>query len=52
MERFGFRFVNQRGSHMKYSNGTKSVIIPNHTEVARGTLKVYLTWPILRWMIF
>ncbi len=42
LERFGFRFVSQRGSHMKYSNGTKSVIVPNHTEVARGTLKSIL----------
>ncbi len=41
LERFGFRFVSQRGSHMKYSNGTKSVIVPNHTEVARGDAQKY-----------
>lgn len=42
LEKFGFSFVSQKGSHMKYSNGTKSVIIPNHYEVAKGTLKSIL----------
>lgn len=38
----GFVYVSQKGSHLKYSNGTNIVIIPNHTEVAKGTLKSIL----------
>lgn len=43
LQDFGFRFVSQKGSHMKYSNGDRVVIIPNHSEVARGTLKSILS---------
>ena len=43
LEKFGFKYVSQRGSHIKYSNGDKVVIIPNHNEVAKGTLKSILT---------
>lgn len=43
LEKFGFCFVAQKGSHMKYSNGKNVVIIPNHSEVAKGTLKSILT---------
>lgn len=39
----GFRFTSQKGSHMKYSNGDRTVIIPKHTEVAKGTLKSILS---------
>lgn len=42
LEKAGFRYVTQRGSHMKYSNGQNVVIIPNHSEVAKGTLKSIL----------
>ena len=28
---------------MKYSNGDRTVIIPKHTEVAKGTLKSILS---------
>ena len=42
LKRFGFEFVSQKGSHMKYSNGLKVVIIPNHDEIAKGTLKSIL----------
>ncbi len=42
LEKFDFRFVSQKGSHMKYSDGTHVVIIPNHNEVARGTFKSIL----------
>jgi len=35
----GFEYKSQRGSHAKYSNGTRKVIIPMHSEVARGTLR-------------
>lgn len=43
LEKFNFSFVSQKGSHMKYSNGKNVVIIPNHSEVAKGTLKSILT---------
>ncbi len=43
LEKFGFAFVSQRGSHKKYSDGEHVVIIPNHAEVAKGTLKSILT---------
>lgn len=39
LKKYGFILVSQRGSHMKYSNGVRSVIVPNHDEVAKGTLK-------------
>lgn len=42
LEKFGFYYVSQKGSHIKYSNGTRVVIIPNHEEVAKGTLKSIL----------
>lgn len=42
LEKFGFSFVSQKGSHMKYSNGQYTTIIPNHSEVAKGTLKSIL----------
>lgn len=42
ISKVGFKFVSQKGSHLKYSNGINTVIIPNHTEVARGTLKSIL----------
>lgn len=42
LQDFGFNFVSQKGSHLKYSNGDRVVIIPNHSEVARGTLKSIL----------
>lgn len=43
IEQFGFCFVSQKGSHMKYSDGKNIVIIPNHSEVAKGTLKSVLS---------
>jgi len=42
LEKFNFRFVSQKGSHIKYSNGKRMTIIPNHSEVAKGTLKSIL----------
>ena len=39
----GFEFKAQRGSHAKYSDGQRVVVIPMHREVARGTLKSILT---------
>ncbi len=35
----GFSFVSQKGSHMKYSNGTHTVIVPKHDTVYIGTLR-------------
>lgn len=43
LKKFGFEYVSQKGSHMKYKNGDRVVIIPNHSEVAKGTLKSILT---------
>ena len=31
-----------KGSHAKYTNGTRTAIIPMHDTVARGTLKSIL----------
>ena len=38
----GFYFKSQKGSHVKYTNGKHTVIIPKHDTVARGTLKSIL----------
>ena len=43
LEKRGFKFVSQKGSHLKYVKGKYIVIIPNHDEVAKGTLKSILT---------
>ena len=45
LKKFGFEVVSQRGSHIKLRKDgpeTKVVIIPNHYEVAKGTLKAIL----------
>ena len=47
LENFGFTFKSQRGSHAKYIKisqdfPTRTVIIPMHNEVAKGTLKSIL----------
>ncbi|MBP1908141.1 type II toxin-antitoxin system HicA family toxin [Methanolobus bombayensis] len=43
LERAGFQFVSQKGSHIKMKKkedcSTSVVIIPNHDEIATGTLK-------------
>lgn len=36
---YGFRQVSQKGSHRKLTNGTETVIIPMHRELAKGTLR-------------
>ena len=38
----GFVFKSQKGSHVKYSNGKHTAIIPIHDSVARGTLRSIL----------
>lgn len=45
LTRMGFQKTSQKGSHAKYvksGSPTKTVIIPMHYEVARGTLKSIL----------
>jgi predicted RNA binding protein YcfA (HicA-like mRNA interferase family) len=42
LSREGFYFKSTRGSHAKYTNGSRVVIIPMHDTVARGTLKSIL----------
>lgn len=42
LKKFGFEYISQKGSHMKYSNGKYTTIIPMHPEVAKGTLKSIL----------
>ena len=42
LEKKGFIFKSQKGSHLKYSNGYRTTIIPKHDTVARGTLKSIL----------
>ncbi len=43
LEKRDFYYVSQKGSHMKYSNGKYVVIIPKHSEIAKGTLKSILS---------
>ncbi len=45
LSKLGFQKVSQKGSHAKYKNDTspvRTVIIPMHSEIARGTLKSIL----------
>jgi predicted RNA binding protein YcfA (HicA-like mRNA interferase family) len=38
----GFTFKSQKGSHVKYTNGHRTTIVPIHDTVARGTLRSIL----------
>ena len=47
LESFGFVYKSQKGSHAKYvkvekGKPTRTVIVPMHYEVAKGTLKSIL----------
>ncbi|MGH2720770.1 MAG: type II toxin-antitoxin system HicA family toxin [Actinomycetota bacterium] len=43
LARAGFERVGQRGSHVKLRNrGGRTVIVPMHDELARGTLRSIL----------
>ena len=47
LEKFGFVYKSQKGSHAKYfkvsgHTPTKTVIVPMHYEVAKGTLQSIL----------
>ena len=38
LEGNGFRLIKQRGSHRKYKKNGRTVIVPMHYELAKGTL--------------
>ena len=38
LESNGFQFVKQKGSHRKYKKSGRTVIVPMHYELAKGTL--------------
>jgi predicted RNA binding protein YcfA (HicA-like mRNA interferase family) len=38
----GFNYKSQKGSHLKYTDGYRTVIIPKHDTIAKGTLKSIL----------
>ena len=43
LRRAGFEQVSQRGSHVKLRKGAgRTVIVPDHHEIARGTLRSIL----------
>ena len=42
LDKKGFKYISQKGSHAKYSNGIHTYIIPMHDEVQKGTLKSIL----------
>ena len=39
LNKLGFHRVSQRGSHIKYTDGVHVTIVPEHREIAKGTLK-------------
>lgn len=46
LDEFGFKVISQKGSHIKLckeGSPVKTVIVPNHYEVAKGTSKAYLS---------
>lgn len=43
LEKIGFEYVGQKGSHRKMSDGIHKCIIPMHSELAKGTLKSILS---------
>ena len=42
LSKIGFTYKSQKGSHAKYSDGHRVIIIPMHDTIARGTLKSIL----------
>ena len=42
LESLGFEQVSQRGSHVKLRGDGRTVIVPLHSELARGTLRSIL----------
>ena len=53
LEAAGFRETSRKGSHVKFSKattqGTRTVIVPEHREVASGTLRSILRQAGLTW---
>jgi len=39
LQSVGFEFRKQKGSHVKLRRGSRTVIVPNHAELDRGTLR-------------
>jgi predicted RNA binding protein YcfA (HicA-like mRNA interferase family) len=39
LEKIGFKYKSKKGSHVKYTDGVHTVIIPMHDTIARGTLR-------------
>ena len=42
LELLGFTVVSQKGSHRKFKKDSHTVIVPMHSEIAKGTLKSIL----------
>ncbi|MDR0518445.1 MAG: type II toxin-antitoxin system HicA family toxin [Clostridiales Family XIII bacterium] len=42
LESIGFNYKSRKGSHVKYTDGVHTVIIPMHDTIARGTLRSIL----------
>jgi predicted RNA binding protein YcfA (HicA-like mRNA interferase family) len=42
LEAAGFVRVSQKGSHVKFAQGARTVIVPRHREVAAGVLRSIL----------
>lgn len=43
LRRAGFEQVSQRGSHIKLRNAAgRTAIVPNHSEIVRGTMRSIL----------
>lgn len=42
LEKKGFVCVSQKGSHKKFKKDSNIVIVPMHSEIAKGTLKSIL----------
>ncbi|MDD2396819.1 MAG: type II toxin-antitoxin system HicA family toxin [Tissierellia bacterium] len=47
LEKFGFEYKRQKGSHVKYSNDSKITIIPMHDEVRNFTHYIWAYFYIL-----
>jgi len=39
LERLGFTFLRQRGSHAIMRRGSRGCVVPMHGEIKRGTLR-------------
>ena len=39
LEEKGFLIVSQRGSHIKLKRNGETIVVPNHKEIRKGTLK-------------